>query len=75
LRLDGETVGAWLRTRPGTRPLAVHPAWRTDTSTAIELVLALTDRRRTPEPLRQARRAARSARADAEARARLRSRQ
>jgi deoxyribonuclease V len=75
LRLEGETVGAWLRTRPGTRPLVVHPAWRTDMSTAIELVLALTGRRRTPEPLRQARRAARSARAGAEARARLRSRQ
>ena len=71
LRLEGDQVGAWLRTRPGTRPLAVHPAWRTDTGTAIELVLALTARRRTPEPLREARRAARSARADAEGLRRL----
>jgi deoxyribonuclease V len=71
LRLEGESVGVWLRTRAGTRPLAVHPGWRTDTATAIELVLALTAGRRTPEPLRQARRAARSARADAEGRARL----
>jgi deoxyribonuclease V len=61
--LEGETVGAWVRTRPGTRPLAVHPGWRTDVDTAIELVLAGTGQRRTPEPLRLARRAARTARA------------
>lgn len=61
--LDGETVGAWLRTRPGTRPLAVHPGWRTDVDAAVELVLALTGQRRTPEPLRLARSAARTARA------------
>ncbi|HEY2939020.1 MAG TPA: endonuclease V [Gaiellaceae bacterium] len=63
--LDGETVGAWLRTRAGTRPLAVHPGWCTDVDTAIELVLAGTGQRRTPEPLRLARRAARAARARA----------
>jgi deoxyribonuclease V len=63
--LDGEKVGAWLRTRAGTRPLAVHPGWRTDVDTAIELVLAGTGQRRTPEPLRLARRAARTARARA----------
>jgi deoxyribonuclease V len=62
LALDGDVVGCWLRTRPGTRPLAVHPGWRTELETAVELVLA-TSRRRTPEPLRHARRAARSARA------------
>ena len=61
--LDGETVGAWVRTRAGTRPLAVHPGWRTDLDTAVELALAVTPERRTPEPLRLARRAARSARA------------
>ena len=66
--LDGETVAAWLRTRPGTRPLAVHPGWRTDVDTAVELVLALTGQRRTPEPLRLARTAARVARTRAEAR-------
>jgi deoxyribonuclease V len=65
--LDGETVGAWLRTKPGTRPLAVHPGWRTDLDTAAELVLALTGQRRTPEPLRLARSVARAARARAEA--------
>ena len=62
LLLDHERVGAWLRTRPGTRPLAVHAGWRTDVDVAVEVVLAATHRHRTPEPLRQARRVARSAR-------------
>jgi deoxyribonuclease V len=65
LVLEGEVVGHWVRTRPGTRPLACHAAWRTDPDTAAELVLALTGQRRTPEPLRQARTAARRARAAA----------
>jgi deoxyribonuclease V len=63
LRIDGETVGCWLRTRAGTRPLAVHPGWRTDLDTALDLVRGTTTRRRTPEPLRRARQAAREARA------------
>jgi deoxyribonuclease V len=63
LLLDGELVGYWLRTRAGTRPLAVHAAWRTDPDTALELVLAASEGRRTPEPIRLARRAARVARA------------
>jgi deoxyribonuclease V len=63
LVLDGEVVGYWVRTRPGTRPLACHAAWRTDPETAAEVVLALTGKLRTPEPLRQARTAARRARA------------
>jgi deoxyribonuclease V len=62
LLLEGELAGLWLRTRTGTRPLAVHAAWRTDPETAVEVVLA-TARARTPEPLRQARRRAREARA------------
>jgi len=61
LLLDGEQVGYWLRTRAGTRPLAVHAAWRTDPQTAAEVVLS-TSRLRTAEPLRQARRRARRAR-------------
>jgi deoxyribonuclease V len=65
LQLEGEVVGCWLRTRPGTRPLAVHAGWRVDVETAAELVLAHSTWR-TPEPLRRARRAARSARAEAE---------
>ena len=63
LLLDGERVGAWLRTRPGTRPLAVHASWRTDADVAVEIVKASIRGARTPEPLRSARRAAREARA------------
>ncbi len=62
LLLEDELVGYWLRTRVGTRPLAVHAAWRTDPATASELVLS-TCRARTPEPLRRARRRSREARA------------
>jgi deoxyribonuclease V len=63
LVLDSELVGFWLRTRAGTRPLAVHAGWRTDPDSAVELVLAGCAGRRTPEPIRLARRAARVARA------------
>jgi deoxyribonuclease V len=63
LLLEGEVVGYWLRTRVGTRPLAVHAGWRTDPETAVGLVLAACASRRTPEPLRLARTAARVARA------------
>jgi deoxyribonuclease V len=59
----GEEVGRWVRTQPGVRPLAVHPGWRVDLATAVDLVVATTARRRTPEPLRQARHAARIRRA------------
>ncbi|MGH3507792.1 MAG: endonuclease V, partial [Nocardioidaceae bacterium] len=55
-------VASWLRTRPGSRPLVVHPGWRIDLPTAIEMVLAESPRWRTPEPLRRARHAARLAR-------------
>jgi deoxyribonuclease V len=67
LVLEGEIVGAWLRTRAGTRPLAVHSAWRTDTDTAVAVVTASLSGRRTPEPLRLARTLAREARAIAAA--------
>jgi deoxyribonuclease V len=63
LLLEDEVVGCWLRTRRGRRPLAIHPGWRTDVEVAVALVLATTGRSRAPEPLRQARRAARMARA------------
>jgi deoxyribonuclease V len=63
LFLGGEVVGYWVRTRTGTRPLAVHAAWRTDPDTAAETALAWTRGARTPEPIRLARTAARRARA------------
>jgi deoxyribonuclease V len=59
LRIGDETVGCWLRTRTRARPLAVHPAWRSDLDVAIEIVLGATRRVRTPEPLRTARTSAR----------------
>jgi deoxyribonuclease V len=65
LRRGEEIIGAWVRTRPGRRPLAVHAAWRTDPATAIAVVIAATRRARTPEPLRCARQLARMARAGA----------
>ena len=61
LLLEGELVGYWLRTRAGTRPLAVHAAWRTSAATAAAIVLS-TSRARTPEPIRRARRRAREMR-------------
>jgi hypothetical protein len=62
LTLDGELVGYWVRTRPGTRPLAVHAAWRTDADVAAEVVLSACSGHRAPEALRLARQAAREAR-------------
>ena len=61
-QIEGERVGCWLRTRRGTRPLAVHAAWRTDAEVAAALVGAIPGLARTPEPLREARRLARTAR-------------
>lgn len=63
LRVDDEIVGYWLRTRAGTRPLAVHAAWRTEPDTALAVVLASLGDNRTPEPLRAARTLSRSVRA------------
>jgi len=65
LSLDGQLVGYWLRTRPGTRPLAVHAAWRTSAETAADVVIGCIGDLRTPEPLRSARTAARTARTSA----------
>jgi deoxyribonuclease V len=63
LRIDGERVGAWVRTRRGARPLAVHAGWRTDVDVAVEVVMLASAGHRTPEPFRHARRLARVARA------------
>jgi deoxyribonuclease V len=65
LLLDDEPVGAWLRTRAGARPLAIHAGWRTDLETAIEVVSIATSGHRAPEPFRHARMLARVARASA----------
>jgi deoxyribonuclease V len=63
LLLEDETVGAWLRTRTGARPLAIHAAWQTGVDVALEIVWMATFGRRTPEPFRHARTLARLARA------------
>jgi deoxyribonuclease V len=67
ITLDGETVGAWLRIQPRARPIAVHAGWCTDVETAVHVLMSIASRVRTPEPLRAARRAARLARAKAQA--------
>lgn len=63
LRLDDRVVGCWLRTQAGVRPLVVHPGWRVDLTSAVDLVVETTRRQRTPEPLRCARQLARRSRA------------
>jgi deoxyribonuclease V len=65
IHFDGELVGYWLRTRAGARPLAVHAGWRVSPEQAVQVVQAALGCARTPEPLRQARRLARGARAAA----------
>jgi deoxyribonuclease V len=62
LRIGETVVAGWLRTSPGTRPLVVHPGWKTDLATAIEIV-GMTSAQRTPQPLRRARYLARHSRA------------
>ena len=62
--LDGRTVGSWVCTRTGARPVLAHAGWRTDAATAVAVVLlASTEAARTPVPLQEARRVAREARA------------
>ncbi len=61
--VEGERAGYWLRTRRGTRPLAVHAGWRTDPDAAVAAAAAIIGLTRTLEPLREARRLARTARA------------
>ena len=58
-----ELVGCWVRPRAGTRPLAIHAAWRTDAATALAVVTQVPGAGRTPAPLRLARQLARTARA------------
>ncbi len=63
LRVGERIVACWVRTVSGSRPLVVHAGWRTDPEVAVQVVLAVTKETRTPEPMRLARRAARTARA------------
>jgi deoxyribonuclease V len=65
LRIGDTVVACWLRTQTGVRPLVVHPGWRVDLDTAIEVVASSSAQRRTPEPLRRARQLARRARTTA----------
>jgi deoxyribonuclease V len=62
LHLHGDVVAAWVRTQSHVRPVVAHAGWRTDVTTAVEVVLRTTGRARTPEPLRMARSVAREAR-------------
>ncbi|TWT42050.1 Endonuclease V [Phycisphaerae bacterium RAS1] len=54
LTIDGETVGAVLRTRDGTKPLFISPGHLSDIESSVELILALAPRYRQPEPTRLA---------------------
>jgi deoxyribonuclease V len=51
---EGETVGAVLRTRPGTKPLFVSVGHRISLATACAWILRLAPSYRQPEPIRQA---------------------
>lgn len=62
LRIGDNVVACWARTRRGVRPLVVHPGWRVDVATAVDIVVGATGKWRTPEPLRRARFLARTAR-------------
>lgn len=54
LRLDGETVGYALRTRPGCTPLYISPGHRIGLQRAVSYVMALFGGYRLPEPTRLA---------------------
>jgi deoxyribonuclease V len=54
LLLDGERVGAVLRTRTGVKPLYISPGNRCDVRSAVRLTLAATVGFRLPEPTRRA---------------------
>lgn len=62
LLIDQRQVGWWFRTRTRARPVAVSPGWRVDLDMALEVMRSVATRARTVEPIRQARRLARTAR-------------
>jgi deoxyribonuclease V len=65
LRQGGREVAYLVRPGPVGRGVWAHAAWRTDAATAASLVRAVSGPGRTPAPLREARRLARTARAAA----------
>ena len=52
LRLQGDVVGAVLRSKDNVRPLFISPGHRTDVKSAIRLVLSCLGNYRIPEPIR-----------------------
>jgi deoxyribonuclease V len=54
LQHKGETIGAVLRTRPGTKPLYISPGHRISLNTSIEYVMRCTTKYRLPETTRHA---------------------
>ncbi|UCD84024.1 MAG: deoxyribonuclease V [Deltaproteobacteria bacterium] len=54
LRINGNVVGAVLRTKKGVKPVFISPGHRIDLASSIELVLNTTRGYRLPEPTRQA---------------------
>jgi len=61
LRVDGEEVGAVVRTRAGVKPVYVSVGHRIDLATAVDLVLRLCRGTRLPETTRLADRRCRDA--------------
>jgi deoxyribonuclease V len=54
IRINGEVVGAVLRTKDKVRPLFVSPGHLIDLMTSIQLILSTCQNFRIPEPLRRA---------------------
>jgi deoxyribonuclease V len=54
LQHQGETIGAVLRTRTGTKPLYISPGHRISLTTAIDYVMQCTPKYRLPETTRMA---------------------
>lgn len=54
LALEGEAVGAVLRTRAGVKPVFVSPGHLADIPSSASLVLSLCSRYRIPDPARRA---------------------
>jgi deoxyribonuclease V len=54
LKLDGQVVGAVLRTRDDVKPLYISPGHKITLDQSVRWTLRTTDRYRLPEPTRQA---------------------